>query len=191
LAEKGVLQTRSVAASLGGGEDRGRGLSPGGRRLIREAVRRNGVTLIEEETLEESIGRRMEIYDAERGPDQYAVYINVGGGLASLGATENGRLVRPGLSIGLGLHNFPRKGAMVLMAERGVPVIHLLDILGLAGESGLPIAPVPLPEVGEGEVFTREEYNVAAVSLVLVLYVGLVLLVLHLALRERTRRRSE
>ncbi len=189
LAEKGILQSRSVAASLGGGEDRGRGLSPEGRRLIREAVKRNGTLLIEEETLEESITRRMQIYDEERGTRQFAVYINVGGGLASLGASENGRLVRPGVNIGLGLHNFPRKGVMILMAERGVPVVHLLDLLDLARENGLPVAPIPLPEVGEGEIFTHTQYHAAGVSLVLCVYVGLVILVLTLALRERVRGR--
>jgi poly-gamma-glutamate system protein len=190
LVEKGILQSRSVAASLGGGEDRGRGLSPEGRRLIREAVRRNGVALIEEETLEESIARRMQIYDERRGERQFAVYINVGGGLASLGASENGRLVRPGLNIGLGLHNFPRKGVMILMAERGVPVIHLLDLLDLARENGLPVAPIPLPEAGEGEIFTHTQYHAAGVSLVLLIYAGLVVLVLALALREKAGGRS-
>jgi poly-gamma-glutamate system protein len=187
LVDKGILQARSVAASLGGGEDRGRGISPEGRRLIRDAARRNGVPLIEEPTLEENIRRRMEIFDEKRGRRRYDVYVNVGGGLASLGATENGRLVAPGLNIGLGLHNFPRKGAMILMGERGVPIIHLLDILRLADENGLPVAPVPLPEIGQGQVFTREEYHVPGVALVLVLYVGLTILFLHLGLRESTR----
>ena len=87
------------------------------------------VPLLEERTLEESIDRRMAIFDEARGRKPYDVYVNVGGGLASLGASANGKLVKPGLSIGLGLHNFPRKGAMVLMGERGVPVIHVLDVL--------------------------------------------------------------
>jgi poly-gamma-glutamate system protein len=184
LAEKGILRTRSRAASLGGGQDRGRGLSPEGRRLIREAVERNGIHLIEEPSLEESIERRMEIYDRERGARQYAAYVNVGGGLASVGASQNARLVSPGLHIGLGLHNFPRKGTMILMGERGVPIIHLLDVDEIAVDHGLPTSPVPLPEPGEGEVFVRERYRVAGVVLILLAYVGLTILVLHLGLRE-------
>lgn len=187
LVEKGVLQNGSVAASLGGGEDRGRGLSPEGRRLLRQAAERNGVPFIEMRTLEASIDRRMEILDEERGSRPYDVYVNVGGGLASLGAAANGKLVRPGLNVGLGLHNFPRKGVMVLMAERGVPVIHMLDIVRLAEENGLPIAPVPLPAVGEGEIFTREQYWLPGICLVLAAYVGLSILVLYMGLRESTK----
>ena len=190
LAEKGIFRTRSVAASLGGGADRGRGLSPEGRRLIREAAGRNGVPLIEEPTLEESIARRLEIYDERAEGRRYAAFINVGGGLGSLGAAENGRLIAPGLNLELGMHNYPRKGAMVRMGERGIPVIHLLDINELAGRNGMPVAPVPLPEVGEGEIFTREEYRIAAVSLVLAIYVGLTVLVLHFGLREATKGKS-
>jgi len=190
LAEHGVLHTRSIAASLGGGDDRGRGLSPAGRRLIREAVQRNGIPLIEEPTLEDSIARRMEIFEAERGQEHYRACINVGGGLASLGATQSGRLIRPGLSLELGLHNFPRKGVVILMAERGVPVIHLLEIDQLAREHGLPTAPVPLPEAGDGEIFSHEDYHRAGVSVVLVAYLALVPIVLRLSLRESARRRS-
>jgi poly-gamma-glutamate system protein len=190
LVERGVLQTRSVAASLGGGEDRGRGLSPEGRRLIREAISRNGIPLIEEPTLEDSIARRMAIFEAERGKDRYRACINVGGGLASLGATQNGRLISPGLSRELGLHNFPRRGVVILMAERGVPVVHLLEIEQLAREHGLPTAPIPLPEPGDGEIFAHEDYHRAGVSLVLVVYLALVPIVLHLSLRESAKTRS-
>jgi poly-gamma-glutamate system protein len=190
LEERGVLHSRSVAASLGGGEDRGRGLSPEGRRLLRRAAERNGVPFLELPTLEESIERRMEIYDSHRERRRYDVYVNVGGGLASLGASANGRLIRPGLNVGLGLHNFPRKGVIVRMAEQGVPVIHLLDILQLAEENGLPISPVPLPVPGEGEVFAREQYRWGGIVLVLVIYVGLASLLLFLGLRVSTRERK-
>jgi poly-gamma-glutamate system protein len=191
LVERGVLHTRSVAASLGGGEDRGRGLSPEGRRLLREAAARNGIPLIEEPTLEDSIARRMDIFEAERGTERYRVCVNVGGGLASLGATQNGRLLVPGLSREVGLHNFPRRGVAILMAERGVPLVHLLEVEQLAREHGLPTAPVPLPEPGDGEIFAHEDYHRAGVSLVLIAYLALVPTVLHLSLRESAKRRSQ
>ena len=67
LKERGIIAHRSVAASRGGGDDRGRGLSPEGRRLIDEAAARNGVPLIDEDTLDESITRRMRIYEDVAG----------------------------------------------------------------------------------------------------------------------------
>ena len=55
-----MLQSKSVAASIGGGFDIGRGLSPEGRELIVEAIKRNDVEFINEKHLENSIARRME-----------------------------------------------------------------------------------------------------------------------------------
>jgi hypothetical protein len=39
------------------------------------------------------------------------------------------------------------------MAVRGIPVIHLLYIKGIAQAYGLPWDPVPLPEPGKGAVY--------------------------------------
>ncbi len=59
LNEKGLLHTRSLAASVGGSNDRGRGLSPEGRRLLRDAIERNDIPLISEPTLEQSVEKRV------------------------------------------------------------------------------------------------------------------------------------
>jgi len=158
----GVLHCRSIAASLGGGADHGRGLSPNGRKLLREAIHRNGVELIEEDDLESSIQRRMELYDRNT-TGRIKAYINVGGGLASLGGTQNARLVPPGLSKNLGIRNYPVRGVLNRMAERDLPVINLLEVDRLAERYELPETPVPLPTAGEGPLFLRERYPVAPV----------------------------
>jgi hypothetical protein len=48
LNEKDILSYKSIATSLGGGRDLGRGLSKAGRDLIIEATERNNVELIQE-----------------------------------------------------------------------------------------------------------------------------------------------
>ena len=90
----------------------------------------------------------MEIYRST-GQNNIALYVNIGGGLSSIGATTNGRLIDPGFHRYLTLTNTPMKGTMLLFADEGVPVIHLLDITKLAEDKLLPIAPDPLPEPGE------------------------------------------
>jgi len=170
LVQEEVFEFYSVAASPGGADDMGRGLSPEGRRLIWEAIDRNGVARLESRNIEESIDRRMEIYTREALPGRVKAYVNVGGGIASLGSSQNRALIPSGLSTDLGLRNYPRKGAIILMAQKGIPVIHLNQIEDIARRAGLPVAPESLPEVGEGEIFARTAYNVWVAAGLLALY---------------------
>jgi poly-gamma-glutamate system protein len=174
LLEKGFIRTKSTAASIGGGEDRGRGLSRRGRALIEAAIHRNDAELIDERTLEASIQRRMEIYDREAGDRQIKAAVNLGGGVASLGASINGKLIRSGLTMSLARRNFPLKGSLLLLAERGVPVIHILHVSTLARRYGLPSPPGADPEIGVGPVYFTARLNVAVA--------GFMLFVLALAL---------
>lgn len=161
LKAAGVFKYKSVAASIGGGLDRGRGLSPNGRQLIIDAISRNNVEFISEEFLENSIDKRMSIYTEQSGENPIKAFINVGGGIASLGSTENVQFISGGLTQSLTMKNFPRRGVLILMAEQNIPIIHLLNITRLALEYGLPVSPSPLPEPGEGEIFIRRQYSMA------------------------------
>ncbi len=183
LVEKGILHARSVAASLGGGSDNGRGLAPEGRRLLREAIARNGATLIEEDDLEASIAKRMEIFDRLDKEKPIRAYVNVGGGLASLGGTQNARLIPPGLSKNLGLKNYPVRGVINRMAERGLPVIQLLQVEELSRKYGLPETPVPMPPIGEGPLFFRDRYTVELVAV----YLGVLALTVFVFIRIDVR----
>jgi len=175
--EKGLWNFRSIAASIGGGSDNGRGLSPEGRDLIREAIRRNGISLIEENNLETNINKRMEIFDRNSRGNKIACYVNIGGGLASLGATQNVKLIPPGLSRHLAMKNFPVRGVIIRMAERGIPVIHLLNVEKIADRYGLPsIVEDRTPELGQGILFFRDRYSVNS-TIVLTIVLGVVLFV--------------
>jgi len=169
LSEKKLIHSKPVAASFGGGGDIGRGLSPKGRELLKVAIKRNNVELIAEKTLEESIEKRIKIYDKLSKGKKIKAYINIGGGIASLGSAQNARLIPLGVSNHLGMKNFPAEGVIIKMAKRGIPVIHLLDVNVLAERYGIPIAPVPLPELGEGMIFFKEKYNIPGTILSLII----------------------
>lgn len=180
LYDKKIFNFKSVVASLGGGKDIGRGLSEEGRTLLIKAIQRNKIQLLKTLTLEDSINQRINIYDKYSAPNRIKLYINVGGGLASLGATINWQLIPPGLSMNLARHNYPIKGVIVKMAERGIPVIHLLEVEKIARAYGLPISPVPLPEIGEGKVFEEEKHNIELAVLCSIILIGLLFVVVRL-----------
>ena len=166
LFDAQIIKYKSIAASIGGGLDRGRGLSPQGRKLIREAIKRNGIEFINEDHLEQSINKRMEIYNNHKKNNSIKAFINVGGGIASLGSTENAQFISSGFSKTLAMKNFPRRGVLIHMAEENIPIIHLLNITQLALNYGLPVSPTPLPFPGEGEIFIQRQYNVTLTIMV-------------------------
>ena len=45
------------------------------------------------------------------------------------------------------------RGLMFEYGARGVPVVHMLNVRGLAEENGLPFDPVPLTQPGETNVY--------------------------------------
>jgi poly-gamma-glutamate system protein len=184
FAEENIFHITSAAASYGGGDDMGQGLSPEGRERLHRAIARNKVEFLGSENIEDAITKRMAYYvEAQRGRRAKA-FINVGGGVASLGTSRNKVLIPEGLSFDLATHNFPRKGVMVLMAERGIPIIHMLNMQKLAREVGLPVAPDYRPQPGEGEIFVRESYRLALAAPLLVLYCAICVLVLAPELRR-------
>jgi poly-gamma-glutamate system protein len=163
LNERGLLHTRSVAASMGGSNDRGRGLSPRGRELLREAIKRNGVLLIHEPTLDESIRLRTAIFDREAEPLGVKAYVNLGGSSASIGTSLGGSLVAPGINRRLRTYNWTQRGVLHHYAARGVPIIHILQIESIAKIHGFPIAPEEIPAIGEGQIFHQQVYDLRIV----------------------------
>lgn len=175
---KKLFGFRSVAASYGGGDDMGRGLSPRGRELIAETAARNQLPLLSSANLEEAITRRMTFYESEGRGRAYKAYVNVGGGLASLGSSQNRNLLPAGLSFELEPSNWPRKGCLILMSEKGIPVLQLLNLSILANLAGLPYAPEEMPEPGSGNVFMKDSYRLDLALLFFVLYALVCTLVL-------------
>lgn len=159
LFDKRIFGFRSVAASRGGIEDYGFGMSEEGRKLIDQGIERAGVDKIDAKNLADGIDQRMQLFDAKAGNKPIKVYVNVGGGTASVGTHVGKKQFKPGLNME------PPRGAdladsvMLRFAERGVPVVHLTSLEALAKQYAFPSEPKGIPRVGEGKVFVREEYN--------------------------------
>jgi len=190
LHERGVFPFSSAAASIGGGADHGRGLSPEGRDLIREAIARNSIRLVEESTLEKSIARRMELYKELAGGKPYTCYVNIGGGVASVGGSQNARLVPPGLSQHLAVKNFPVRAVINQFAEQGIPVINLSNVEAIAEQFGMPVEVEDVePELGEGPLFFKDRYSISStVGLTLLLAIA-VFVVMRIDIRHYLVRR--
>lgn len=149
LEAKGIIHHKSLAASVGG-DFRIHPLEPDGRKLAREAMDRNDVPFLNASKLQDSIQQRLAIYDQEAAGRPIKAFVNVGGGLVSLGSTANGSGFNPGLTVGPERGDIEGEGLVYYMRERGVPVGNVTDIVSLAKKYRLAVNPVELPPVGEG-----------------------------------------
>ncbi len=183
LNENDIFPYRSIAASIGGGRDLGRGLNKLGRDLILENIEKNNVILVQEKTLEENIAKKMELFMGD-DPEAINLYVNIGGGLSSLGISLSGELIDSGFHRYLSLTNIPLKGTLLLFAERGVPIIHLLDVIELAEKYNLPLAPEPLPKPGIGSMFEKERYDLTITITAFIILLILILIVIFFDKKE-------
>jgi hypothetical protein len=168
-----------VAASLGGGEDLGRKLSPEGRKMLMDAIERNNVEMIYENSLSKSIEHRMQVYEKYAGQDGIKAFINVGGGVAAIGSSANSEYIPTGLTMQLPMKNFPVHGVLLKMAEKHVPIIHLLNLKAIAKKYGLPENPETMPKPGTGEIFQTMKYDfniVLAVTIAMIIIITIIII---------------
>lgn len=143
LHEGGLVGGRSVALTLGGDYDRGPGaldLFGDGETALRSEAEVRGLPLLEFDSMAEAVGRRIDVLTAASPGRAPALYVNVGGGHAAFGECLDGHLWPSGLS----RESRPcpgggSPGMLYVMAERGVPVLHLLNAKSLAVRIGIPV----------------------------------------------------
>ncbi|QDU59305.1 hypothetical protein Pan216_01330 [Planctomycetes bacterium Pan216] len=157
LYEREIMPFRSAAASLGGMDDEGGGLSEGGAKILKNHILENQIPLIEPNSFTESLDSRMNIYRERSGEDNIAAYINVGGGTVSVGRSAGKKAFRPGLNMGASHHALSIDSVMSRFARNGIPIVHMSSVMDIAEDYGLPPIPTQLPEPGEGGVYVRRE----------------------------------
>jgi poly-gamma-glutamate system protein len=177
LFERQVFPWRSIAVAPGGVDPDSPLFGDEGMHLARAAMERSGLPVLDENggmSFAADVERRRRLYTDGCG-GRPAVFINVGGSLTSIGNCRGADRLPPGLLPLGSLGSGPECGLVYRMAAEGVPVIHLLNVLGLARDHGLPVDPVPLPGVPDGRVMTAGGYPrpAALAGLAVVSLVGL------------------
>lgn len=159
LFEQGLISFRSDACSIGGYEDLGTGMTDQARDLVLSAIDRNQLQLIKAAEMVEAIDERMRIYRERAKGQTIKAYINVGGGLISVGGTEGKKVYRPGLNLQAPRGALQVDCVMTRFMRQGTPAINLVQVNELAEQYELPLAPDSLPPIGEGSAFVKREYN--------------------------------
>ncbi len=128
--------------------------------VIQKIAQDSGANFIISEDLAKNIQRRIQLYDLAAGKEGIKVFVNIGGAAPNYGNTVASITYPNGLvTKGPEIPDNPERGLIFEYQNRGIPVIHLLNIRDLALKEGLPIDPIPLQEPGEGGVYQRVVYN--------------------------------
>jgi poly-gamma-glutamate system protein len=146
LFDKGCLSSRTIAASFGGADDVATDLQPGGLNILKRTIKKHGLIFINEPDREENIMLREQLYQKGGQP---VVFINIGGGVMNIGSYDEARELAPGINQG----RYFGTSMSARYLNKGIPVIHLLNIERLAHQNGLAIDPVPLPGPGMSDVY--------------------------------------
>jgi len=155
LNKAGLLRSPPLAYSLGGEGDSGQDMSPEGRAILLDKIKRTGILFIDDPDLMKNVRLRMKLYDESAAGAPIRAFVNIGGSWANIGTDPSVLKLEPGL-VRLASEVPPAgRGVLQEMALRRIPIIHLLHIRGIAQRYGLPWDPSPLPRPGEGDIYRR------------------------------------
>ena len=157
LRQAGLLQQAPVAFTPGGDEDRGADLEPTARAELVERIHQLGPLGHVPSNLEASVRWRETVLlgstAGDHGSGSTSVLVNIGGHAANYGVGAAPLALPSGLIGNAERAQIPmpeagmRSDSVVFRAlRRGIPVINVLNIRGLAMANGVPIEPVRIPE---------------------------------------------
>jgi poly-gamma-glutamate system protein len=128
----------SSLITLGGENDAGEGMSEEGIKELQLAIERNSAQLYLPSSLKESIDIKIKILFANK----ISLLINIGGNQAAIGACAHSPVLPNGTWHNYSACNHNNRGILSRTNERGIPVIHLINIRDLATKYGLVIGRV-------------------------------------------------
>jgi len=161
LRDNGGLKYRSTLVTLGAENDNGLGLQDEGIAMLEQAANRCDVTLFKPQTFDQSLNTKLDLLTKSK----INLLINIGGSQVALGKCPHGSAINNGFHKTLNTCNDSDRGLIFRLSEKGIPVLHYLNIKSLASEYGLPIAPSKVfekPELIYYEQAPDKSYSVLA-----------------------------
>lgn len=167
--DRGMFTFRSIAAALGGEDDNGRGLSPEAREQLIKTIQKYQIALINNEDVETNIEKRIEFYQTSKG---VKAFINIGRSTANLG--EHRLQLNAGLITKKPKH-VNGNSVILKMLDKKIAVINMYDVSRIARKYGMPIAPVPMQQLGRGKLFIEKKLSTSlalffALLIIIILY---------------------
>jgi len=178
LNDKRIIPYQLLAVSMGGNYDQAEAmLYPDSQKIIRDIAQNSNAIFIDTDNLAENIQRRIELYKNTAKDKSIKLFVNIGGASANYGNTTASITYPNGLiKNGPKIPDNPERGLIFEYQSLNIPVVHLLNIRDLALKNGIPVDPIPLPEIGQSEVFFELKYLKWMIAITVI--IGLMYLIL-------------
>ncbi|MBN2620550.1 poly-gamma-glutamate system protein [candidate division WOR-3 bacterium] len=170
LRDAGIITSRTIAATIGGHDETGRGLSPEGRALIDSSTIRNQIPLLAIHDVKEAVDLILAAFGHNT---TIKTFITISEQPNALSGYDIPPGIIPAYSIKQG------SGLIPYFSQKGVTVINLTQVNHLAQRYGLPIAPIPLPDTGEGILYHEHRYSVVLATIFLFLLIAVLFFLLR------------
>ena len=175
LFEKKVISNRSYYASIGGGYDLGTQLGLEGKKNCEKSIYLNGLELLSIGDLNKNIESRMKYYSDSKKND-IALFINVGGGIYSIGDSLKRQETPPGIIYPGDINSDTNKTIVERFLNDNIPVINLNQIHELAEWYELPYPPDTKYKYATGSLFySKKQYNPKVILMAFIISAGAVL----------------
>ncbi len=183
IREQGILPYKPLAASIGGAKDTGAGFEQSGLDTLLLTIKRYDIPLIKTDTVSESIDKRMSLFELHAGESPIKAYINIGGGIASIGKhfaksklTKEQKAIilsshlKTGVNTQLPVSLANSNSVAVRFLKQGIPVINIKEISHIAKDYNLRPWQAYM-SIGAGALFFHEKYNIfyAFISLMIII----------------------
>jgi len=160
-------------------------MSEEGRRILRQTIFKYNIILLEFDTIKKNIDARMDIYHDRAKDSQIAAYINVGGGTVAVGSFIGKMRYKPGLNLKPSYRALRIDSVMSRFGRDRTPILNINYIKTLAKNFNLPDWQKKVPKIGEGETFSRREYNKPLVIIILLFLILFMFLFMKMGIGER------
>ena len=189
LFEEKMISNRSYFASIGGGYDLGTQLGIEGRKTCEKSIYSNGLELLNIGDLEKNIESRMKYYNRDFISNDISVFINVGGGIYSIGDSLKRLVTQPGIIYPGDINSDNNQTMIERFLNDNIPVININQIHVLTAWYELPYPPDITNKYATGSLFySKKQYNPKVILFAFIISAGVVLatgLISHREIKER------
>ena len=195
LYNEGLIKTKIDYISLGGSHDMGDDFWEGVSEPIIERINSSSAKYISIRDYEKNIDYRMNEF--KKQIPNMKLFINVGGNIVAMGLDEeayiyNNGLIRPNyLSSALSEGNYNKKGLIERYLDKGIPIVHMLNLKSIALKYDLPYDPATTPLVGSGNVYFEKDYRLSIPITSIVVSAIILILLGIIKYREKKEKKHE
>ncbi|WP_246838924.1 poly-gamma-glutamate system protein [Leptospira yasudae] len=155
LYQKNRIFQKSIYMSTGGISDLGIGIGKEGRDEILSSIRRNGYSYLSSDSFEDSLRKRMEVYEKSNP----VLYVNIGGGTVSSGTSLGKKKIPKGIVVNEEDVSELPDSVLKFFLERKIPVLHVSGIEKIASQSKMKYERGSIPQPGTSDLIFPKKYN--------------------------------